>query len=150
LSTGQRQLSIEGLNPAEIYGINNANLKHIKSFFPKLKVIARGNELSLAGDDEIMDEFERKFALILQHFHTYNALSENNIDNLMLQDGAKLLSTDDGSETLVHGNGGVKIKARTVNQKNWSRRYWLQIWFLQWARQAPVKPIQLLPWQSGL
>jgi len=117
LSSGQRQISIEGLNPAEIYGINNANLKHIKSFFPKLKVIARGNELSLAGDDEVMDEFERKFALIVQHYHTYNALTENNIDNLMLQDGAKMLSQDDGSETLVHGNGGVKIKARTVNQK---------------------------------
>ena len=117
MSSGQRQISIEGLNPAEIYGINNANLKHIKSFFPKLKVIARGNELTLAGDDEVMDEFERKFALVLQHYQTYNSLSENNIDNLMLQDGAKMLSQDDGSETLVHGNGGVKIKARTVNQK---------------------------------
>jgi len=117
LSSGQRQISIEGLNPAEIYGINNANLKHIKSFFPKLKVVARGNELTLAGDDEVMDEFERKFALVVQHYQTYNSLSENNIDNLMLQDGAKMLSQDDGSETLVHGNGGVKIKARTVNQK---------------------------------
>ena len=117
MSSGQRQISIEGLNPAEIYGINNANLKHIKSFFPKLKVVARGNELTLAGDDEVMDEFERKFALVLQHYQTYNSLSENNIDNLMLQDGAKMLSQDDGSETLVHGNGGVKIKARTVNQK---------------------------------
>ncbi|MDP4597164.1 MAG: PhoH family protein [Crocinitomicaceae bacterium] len=117
MSSGQRQISIEGLNPAEIYGINNANLKHIKSFFPKLQVIARGNQLNLAGDDEVMDEFERKFALIVQHYQTFNTLTENNIDNLMLQDGAKMLSQDDGSETLVHGNGGVKIKARTVNQK---------------------------------
>jgi phosphate starvation-inducible protein PhoH and related proteins len=36
---------------------------------------------------------------------------------LMLSDGSSLLSTDDGSETIVHGNGGTKIKARTVNQK---------------------------------
>ena len=64
-----------------------------------------------------MDEFERKFNLILQHFHKYNSISENNIDNLMLSDGSSLLSTDDGSETIVHGNGGTKIKARTVNQK---------------------------------
>jgi phosphate starvation-inducible PhoH-like protein len=35
----------------------------------------------------------------------------------MLSDGSKLLSNDDGSETLVHGTGGTKIKARTVNQK---------------------------------
>jgi phosphate starvation-inducible PhoH-like protein len=117
LSSGQRHISIEGLNPAEIYGINNSNLKHMKSYFPKLKVIARGNELNIAGDEDVMDEFERKFALFVQHYHSYNLLTENNIDNLMLQDGARMLSQDDGSETLVHGNGGVKIKARTVNQK---------------------------------
>lgn len=117
MSSGQRHISIEGLNPAEIYGINNSNLKHIKSYFPKLKVMARGNEINIAGDEEVMDEFERKFALFVQHYHSYNSLTENNIDNLMLQDGAKMLSHDDGSETLVHGNGGVKIKARTVNQK---------------------------------
>jgi len=117
LSTGQRQLILEGLNPAEIYGINNANLKHIKSFFPKLKVIARGNELNVSGEEDVIDEFERKFNLILQHYHSFNSLTENNIDNLMLQDGANLLSQDYASETLVHANGGVKIKARTVNQK---------------------------------
>lgn len=117
MSTGQRQLILEGLNPAEIYGINNANLKHIKSFFPKLKLIARGNELNVSGEEDVIDEFERKFNLILQHYHSFNSLTENNIDNLMLQDGAHLLSQDYASETLVHANGGVKIKARTVNQK---------------------------------
>jgi phosphate starvation-inducible PhoH-like protein len=64
-----------------------------------------------------MDEFERKFQLLVRHFNQFNALTENNIDNLMLEEGSNLLSVDDGSETLVHGNGGAKIKARTVNQK---------------------------------
>jgi hypothetical protein len=71
----------------------------------------------IIGEDEVMDEFERKFDLMVQHYHKLNHLTENNIDNLMLADGSKMLSTDDGSETLVHGNGGAKIKARTVNQK---------------------------------
>jgi phosphate starvation-inducible PhoH-like protein len=69
------------------------------------------------GEDEIIDQFEVKLTLLLRHFDRFNSLSENNIDNLMLSDGEKLLHTDNGSETLVHGNGGVKIKARTVNQK---------------------------------
>jgi phosphate starvation-inducible PhoH-like protein len=92
-------------------------LKHIKSFFPKLKIVSRGNILTLSGDEEVMDQFELKFNLILQHFHKYNSITENNIDNLMLDDGEKMISSDDGSETLVHGNQGVKIKARTLNQK---------------------------------
>lgn len=97
--------------------MNNANLKHIKSFFPKLKVVARGNIITIVGDEEVMEEFERKFELVVQHFHKFNAVTENNIDNLMLDDGQKMISTDDGSETIVHGNQGVKIKARTLNQK---------------------------------
>ena len=97
--------------------MNNTNLKHIKSFFPKLRVVARGNIITIMGDEEVMDEFERKFELVVQHFHKFNAVTENNIDNLMLDDGQKMISTDDGSETIVHGNQGVKIKARTLNQK---------------------------------
>lgn len=113
----EKKIEIKGINPAELFGVNNANLKHIKSFFPKLKIIARDNVLTITGDEEVMDEFERKFDLLLQHFHKYNALTENNIDNLMLEEGSKMISTDDGSETIVHGNQGVKIKARTLNQK---------------------------------
>jgi phosphate starvation-inducible PhoH-like protein len=113
LNIGNRNIEIAGLNPAEIYGVNDANLRHLKTFFPKLKITARGNNISLHGDEEVMDEFERKFNLILQHYQKFNHLTENNIDNLMLTDG----STEDGSEILVHGNGGTKIKARTVNQK---------------------------------
>jgi phosphate starvation-inducible PhoH-like protein len=64
-----------------------------------------------------MDEFERKFELLLKHYHKFNSLTENNVDNLMMEEGAKMISSDDGSETIVHGNQGVKIKARTLNQK---------------------------------
>lgn len=113
----EKKIEIQGINPVELFGVNNSNLKHIKSFFPKLKIVARDNIITIAGEEEIMDEFEHKFELIMQHFHKYNFVTENNIDNLMTAEGSKMLSTDDGSETLVHGNGGTKIKARTLNQK---------------------------------
>ena len=112
-----RSIQIEKINPAEFFGPNNSNLKHLKTFFPTLKISSRGNELTVFGDEETMDEFERKFQLLVRHFNQFNTLTQNNIDNLMLEEGSNLLSVDDGSETLVHGNGGAKIKARTVNQK---------------------------------
>ncbi len=117
MNTADRLIELVGINPAEFFGVNDANLRYLKTFFPKLKIIARGNTILLNGDEEVMDEFERKFELLVAHFNKFNFLTENSIDNLMLSDGSKLLSNDDGSETLVHGNGGVKIKARTVNQK---------------------------------
>lgn len=113
----EKTIEIKGINPVELFGVNNSKLKYIKSFFPKLQVIARGNIITITGDEELMEEFERKFNLIIQHFHKYNSVTENNIDNLMTDEGSKMISYDDGSETLVHGNGGVKIKARTLNQK---------------------------------
>ena len=113
----EKKIQIKGINPAELFGVNNAKLKHIKSYFPKMKVVARGNIVTIAGDDEVMDEFERKFDLILRHFHKYNKLTENNIDNLMMEDGSKMLNTDKGSEVIVHGNQGSKIKPKTLNQK---------------------------------
>jgi phosphate starvation-inducible PhoH-like protein len=113
----ERKIELHGVNPAEIFGANNSLFKHIKSFFPGLKIMARGHALTVSGDEETIDVFERKLDLIVRHYQKYQILTENNIDNLMLDDGARMISSDNGSETLVHGNGGVKIKARTVNQK---------------------------------
>lgn len=113
----EKKIEITGINPVELFGVNNIKLTYIKRFFPKLKVVARGNVLTIAGDEEVMDEFERKFDLIVQHYHKYNGITENNIDNLMLEDGERMLNTDDGSEILVHGTQGSKIKAKTLNQR---------------------------------
>jgi phosphate starvation-inducible protein PhoH and related proteins len=112
-----RKIVIEGINPADLFGINNINLKHLKTFFPKLSILSRGNMVIIEGGQELMDAFESKFELIQQHFNTYNVLSINNIDNLMLEDGASLISNGQDDEILVHGTSGNKIKARTVNQK---------------------------------
>jgi phosphate starvation-inducible PhoH-like protein len=117
LELSSRNIELGGINAAAFFGVNNENLKHLKTFFPKLSIVARGHKIVVKGEDEIIDQFEVKLTLLLRHFDRFNSLSENNIDNLMLSDGEKLLHTDNGSETLVHGNGGVKIKARTVNQK---------------------------------
>jgi phosphate starvation-inducible protein PhoH and related proteins len=117
LKVDSREIVIEGINPQDLFGINNVNLKHIKSFFPKLSVLSRGNSLTVQGDQDLVDEFNRKFDLIQRHYNTYNVLSINNIDNLMLENGSILFNNGHDDEILVHGTGGNKIKARTVNQK---------------------------------
>lgn len=113
----EKKIQIKGISPVELFGSNNVNLKYIKSFFPKLKVVARGNIITITGDDEVIDKFEQKFDLMLRHFHKFNKLTENNIDNLMTEDGSKLLSSENASKIIVHGNHGVKIRAKTINQR---------------------------------
>lgn len=113
----EKIIEIKGINPVELFGVNNTKLNHIKSYFPKLKIVSRGNMLVVHGDAEVIKQFELKFELIIQHYTKFNSVTENNIDNLMLDEGYSLLSNDDGSDTILHGNGGAKIKARTLNQK---------------------------------
>ena len=113
----EKTIEIKGINPVELFGVNNNKLNHLRSFFPKLKIVSRGTMLVVQGEDEVIEAFEQKFELIVKYYNKFNSLTENNIDNVMLQDGHTLVESDDALDIIVHGNGGAKIKARTINQK---------------------------------
>lgn len=112
----EKKIEIKGIPLNELFGVNNAKLKAIKAYFPKLKIVARGNVLNLIGDEEVIEQFELKLELLLKHIQKYNTITESNIDNLMLADGEKVLSND-GDGVIIHGNGGTHIKPRTFNQR---------------------------------
>jgi len=111
---GEKIIDLGGINPLDIYGTNNKTLTFILDFFPKVKFVARGNTLKLIGDDESIEEFEKKFSLMLEHFIKYQRLTHSNIERIILEDSAVLLGDND---TLVHGPHGKIIKARTANQR---------------------------------
>lgn len=112
----ERKIEIEDINPLELLGINNSKLKLIKKYFSDLKIIARGNVLTVSGEEAVVDVFEEKLMQLITHIKKYGGLTENNIDNVMVVDPVELLSGD-GSEIILHGVGGNKIKARTYNQR---------------------------------
>ena len=68
------------------------------------------------GEPEVVEQFELKWELLMKHVNRYNSLTESNIENLMLQEEQTIPFKDHG-ETIVHGNGGLSIKARTANQR---------------------------------
>ena len=111
---GEKIIDLGGINPLDIYGTNNKTLTFILDFFPKVKCVSRGNTLKLIGDDESIEEFEKKFSLMLEHFIKYQRLTHSNIERIILEDSAVLLGDND---TLVHGPHGKIIKARTANQR---------------------------------
>lgn len=112
----EKILEIEGLNPVAFFGVNNSNLLTIKRYFPLLKIIARGTQLTIIGEDEIVLLCDKKIQQVLDYFHRFNQLSENIIEQIMLED-VNLKPLVNGDEVLVHGNGGSKIKAKTINQQ---------------------------------
>ena len=115
----EKVIEISGVNPVELYGVNESKLTVIKSYFPKLKVIARGDVLKAIGSDSEISLFEQKIGLMMEHLLKYKQLTENNIERLMDEDsskeGSKTLKHDD--DVLVFGNGGLVVKAKTANQR---------------------------------
>lgn len=107
---------LEGINPVDFFGVNNVYLQILKRYYPKLKIVSRGNDLTLIGDDEVIALFERKLNQLMEYFHRYNTLNENIIEQILLEDPS-LKPVTQGDEVLVHGNNGSKIKAKTINQQ---------------------------------
>ena len=106
---------LEDIDPIDLYGSRNSKLNLIKSYFPKLKINARGSELHILGEEEIINQFKKKLDLLIQHYHKYNRLTESNIDRLIMEDADEVLKFDD--DVIVHGSHGKLIKARTSNQR---------------------------------
>lgn len=115
------KLSIEQVNPAVLWGPNNDHFEIIKKQYPKLKIVARGNEVKVLGDDHELHIFQEKFSHLLQHVEKFENLNITDLERIL---GSKLdtqkpdLSADKfaSGEVIVFGPNGVMVKARTANQ----------------------------------
>lgn len=111
-------IELEEISPKEFFGTQNANIQLLKEYFPKLKIIARGNKIKAFGDEELLKEFDHRITMLLKHFAKYNKLDENVIDRVLTSNSSEDYKTSTNSgKVLVHGVGGKQIKALTVNQR---------------------------------
>ena len=113
-----KQILLEGIDLLEFFGVNNSKIELIKRLFPKIKITARGHALFVQGEPKEIKAFEKKFALILDHYYQYNMLSEEIIHEL-LNSGVSSLEENGSSEPdiIVFGNSGKPVRARTPNQR---------------------------------
>ncbi|GGD40722.1 PhoH family protein [Muriicola marianensis] len=111
-------LELTEISPREFFGHQNEHIDLLKKYFPKLKIVARGSKIKVYGDDEQLDEFDKRFRMLTAHFAKYNKLDENVIERVLTSTGKdELSSTKDSNDILVHGVSGRYIKAQTVNQR---------------------------------
>jgi phosphate starvation-inducible PhoH-like protein len=113
----ERVFELNGAEPAQLYGPSNTFLKQIGTYFPSLKIIARGHAIKVLGPDDVMDEFEDKLEAILAYVSANKTLDQRAFDHLIqAQDAAKVNHTLLKDEIILHGPNGRIIKAKTVNQ----------------------------------
>ncbi len=111
-------IELTEISPREFFGLQNENIELLKKYFPKLKIVARGNKVKVYGDEEMLEEFDRRFDMITEHFAKYNKLDENAIERLLTVNGKEEMKSSQASgDVLVHGISGRLIKAQTVNQR---------------------------------
>lgn len=111
-------LELEEITPKEFFGAQNANIELLKKYFPKLKIVARGNKIKAYGDEDLLEEFDRRMMMLMKHFGKYNKLDENVIERILTsQSSDDYITSAKSGEVIVHGVGGRLIKAQTVNQR---------------------------------
>ena len=114
-------IELTDISAQDFFGMNNETITSLKNYFPKLKIVARGNKVKAFGDEAVLDEFEKRFDLLTSHFARYNGLDENSLERILASDDSEVTALKDIPEssdaTLVHGVNGRKIKAQTLNQR---------------------------------
>ena len=118
------KLILETTDQIQFWGANNEHYEQIKAAFPKLKIVARGNEVKALGDEAELKLFEQKINALVAHLDKFGTLMSNDVDGIL---GAKKnteSTTESNSsapvssgEVIVYGNHGLMVKARTANQR---------------------------------
>ena len=111
-------IELAEVNPTEFYGgKNNKNIALLKKYFPKIKIVVRGNKITAFGEEELLEVFEKQVDRLVTHYGKYNALTDEVVQQILESDEEDNFGLDpEDSKLILHGVGGKIIKAQTLNQ----------------------------------
>lgn len=112
----EKLIYLETVDLVEFCGAKNVKLDLIRSQFPKLKLVCRGNWIKAMGEAEEVADFEEKMSQIMQYYEEYNVLTEQAILDITSGNPQTVISTVD-TTVIVHSVDGHPIKARSKNQQ---------------------------------
>ncbi len=110
----EKHIVLEDIDPVVFYGINNVHLQMVKSLYPKLRIVARGNVIKVLGDEEEIERFEDNVESIRKHIELYNTINEEDILDIIKGRKTKAESVKD---VIVYSISGRPIKSRSENQQ---------------------------------
>ena len=137
----EKKIELYEIDPVDIFGVNDKLLNRLANYYPKLRVVARGNTISLKGTGKDITSFESNIDALINKRQKKRSLNMDDIDQLfeesdygigssslntleMTNDGLKGGFADEKSDIIVFGNDGKIIRARTKNQKKLVGEYY--------------------------
>jgi phosphate starvation-inducible PhoH-like protein len=111
-------IQLAEVNPTVFYGGSKSkNIDILKRYFPRLKIVARGDIVTAYGEEKFLEEFEKQMDRLMMHYGKYNSLDESTVEKILTSSAEDNFGLDEANiQTILHGVGGKIIKARTVNQ----------------------------------
>ena len=128
--TNGSRITLTEIDPMDIYGVNDRILDRIRGYFPKLKIVARGTELMLTGSASDRELFERRLNDLIAIRQTKRSLNTDDVDRLFDVENFPQTVTEtdrnmpESTYTIVYGNEGRVVRARTRNQKRMVDEYY--------------------------
>lgn len=120
----ERVITLDGIDPVVMLGPNNRLLDQIQGYFPKVRLIARGNEIKCVGEADEVALFAGKMSELIEYYRHYNRLDEGDLGRLLLdEEHMRSASNGDFEDALVFGTSGKPVRARTVNQLQLVKEY---------------------------
>ena len=110
----ERIYILETVDPIIFYGVNNSNMQLIKTLFPKLRIVARGNVMKVIGEEEESELFLKKIREIEKYCEEFNTLSDEVIIDIVKGKAPVVVKQEN---LIIHGMNGKPITARTENQQ---------------------------------
>ncbi|MCE5179595.1 MAG: PhoH family protein [Porphyromonadaceae bacterium] len=110
----ERVIILENVDPVVFFGINNSNIQLMKTLFPKIRIVARGNVIKVIGEEEELAAFEEKIHELEKFSIEMNVLKDGDILDIVKGKTPAVINVDN---LIIHGLNGKPILARTANQK---------------------------------
>lgn len=110
----EKHIILEDIEPIMFYGTNNVHLQMIRSLYPKVRIMARGNVVRILGDEEEIDAIEESINKICSHILRYNTIKEEDILDIVK---GRTTKQDSCKDVVVYNLSGKPIKGRSENQQ---------------------------------
>lgn len=112
----EKVVTLENISLVDFLGIENQNIREIASAFPQSKIVSRGNEIRIQGSGQNIIKINEILNSLVDHYHKYGKVTHENVVSYINEEQAH--GADLGKDDiLVFGTRGVKIAAKTKNQK---------------------------------
>lgn len=112
-------LTVNGVDPVELYGENNVKLDLVRAAFPNVIITSRGDNLKLSGEKKQTQKVKSKFEMMVRLLKEHEELPVQSVQDILADNNpfdAKVSNGHQKNKILVHGRGGKQIRAKTKNQ----------------------------------